>query len=29
MFAEMWRKQQEAAEIGVSAEDVAPAHAAE
>jgi ATP-binding cassette subfamily B protein len=29
MFAEMWRKQQEAAERGVTAEDVAPAHAAE
>jgi len=29
MFAEMWRKQQEAAERGVTAEDVAPAQAAE
>jgi ATP-binding cassette, subfamily B, heavy metal transporter len=27
MFAEMWRKQQEAAESGISAEDVAPVHA--
>jgi ATP-binding cassette subfamily B protein len=29
MFAEMWRKQQEAAERGIAAEDVAPAQAAE
>jgi len=29
VFAEMWRKQQEAAERGVTAEDVAPAQAAE